>query len=217
MDNPIIAGISLVIFAIPAYYFLVSTAGLKRGIIVIFALQIFALGIETYALATGLPYGQFTYSDSLGYKLFGLTPWSVGLSWSMILIGATAIVHTFLKIKVLTIPAIIATLLAADLVLDPGAVALGYWTYSTGQAPYFYNVPWTNFLGWIVSGAIGSSLLLLLLPKKIPAKAALSLLCIVLFWTGIDIYKGLYLPAIIGILLSTVCIFTVWGSESSKE
>lgn len=217
MDNPVIAGIFLIIFAIPAYYFLIKSFGPERGIIVLAVLNIFALGIETIALKTGVPYGNFSYSNSLGYKLAGLTPWSVGLSWSMIIIGVTAIVHRYLKNKVLYIPATVALLLITDLMLDPGAVALQYWKYAPTDSIYFYDVPLSNFIGWIVSGSIGSIIFFFLSSKTISGKAAVSLLCIALFWTGIDLYKGLYIPALIGCFLIVLCVFTVWGSASVKE
>jgi putative membrane protein len=216
MDNPIIAGLFLILFALPAYYYIVRTNGYTRGIFILCVLNLFALGIETFALKTGQPYGEFSYSDSLGYKIAGLTPWSVGLSWSMILIGATAIVHKYVKNKIFFIPAIVVLLLITDFVLDPGAVALKYWSYTQTNSLYFYNVPLSNFIGWILSGTIGSIFFHLLSSKKIPGKAAISLLFIALFWTGIDLYKGLYIPALIGVLLIVTCLFTVLGSESEK-
>lgn len=46
---------------------------------------------------------------------------------------------------------------AFDLVLDPGAVRLRFWHYAGGAE--FYGVPVSNFVGWLVSGAVGAVLI----------------------------------------------------------
>ena len=53
--------------------------------------------------------------------------------------------------------AIAATALIAtcfDLVLDPGAVRLGFWRYASNIG--FYGVPISNFVGWLVTGSIAA-------------------------------------------------------------
>jgi putative membrane protein len=135
----------------------------------------------------------------------------------MILIGATAITQRYIKKRILHVPVIVILLLITDLVLDPGAVALNYWSYSLDNLPHFYGVPLSNFLGWILSGSIGSLLFLIFAQQKISSKATVSLLLIAVFWTGVDIYKGLYIPAFVGVVLTVICFITVWGSESVKE
>jgi putative membrane protein len=53
------------------------------------------------------------------------------------------------------LPVVIATVLAVDLVLDPGAVALGFWTYGGGA---YYAVPWSNYQGWVLSATVAVAL-----------------------------------------------------------
>lgn len=67
------------------------------------------------------------------------------------------------------IPRIFATtfiVTSFDVVLDPGAVLLGFWHYKEGG--WFYGVPISNFAGWLVSGLIGTILLELLVVKFKP-------------------------------------------------
>jgi putative membrane protein len=52
--------------------------------------------------------------------------------------------------------AALAVVLVVDLVLDPAAVALGFWAYDGGGI--YYGVPLSNFAGWLLSGAIAVSL-----------------------------------------------------------
>ena len=50
------------------------------------------------------------------------------------------------------LPVVIATVLLMDVVLDPGAVALGFWVYPGGGA--FYGVPLSNYAGWVLSATV---------------------------------------------------------------
>jgi putative membrane protein len=218
MNSSLMAGIAIVLFSIPSYWYLVRSIGIKRSTAVILLLHLFAVGIETFAIKTGIPYGRFHYSTDLGFLLFGTTPWSVGFSWSMIILGAAALISQsprFYKMKVLSTCLL---LLLIDVVLDPGAVALGYWNYELSHG--FYSVPWQNFLGWIVSGSLGSVLLYYCLKNKIKKQVSISLLLILIFYTGVDLYFHLWIPAVMGMLLSTL---TVWvlvfskASDYSKE
>lgn len=212
MNTAVISGISLLLFAIPAYHGLLHACGWKRALVIIMLLNAVGLAVETIALTTGFPYGHFRYSNNLGFKLFDLTPWSVGLSWSMLLIGSVTIAQRVHKNPLPQLAIVVLLLLSADLVLDPGAVSLGYWHYT--HAPNFYQVPYTNFLGWVLSGTLGAVILLKMIHwRSLPVFAAGSFLCILVFWTGIDWYLGLVIPGIIGILLTSV---TVWVMVSRK-
>jgi putative membrane protein len=50
------------------------------------------------------------------------------------------------------LPVVVATVLAVDVVLDPGAVALGFWQYFGETA--FYGVPLSNYRGWVLSAVV---------------------------------------------------------------
>jgi len=49
-----------------------------------------------------------------------------------------------------------ATVVAVDLVLDPGAVAIGFWEYEAGT---FHGVPATNYAGWVLSATVATLLI----------------------------------------------------------
>ena len=107
-------------------------------------------------------------------------------------------------------------MILTDLVLDPGAVALDYWKYANTTG--FYNVPYSNFAGWLLSGSIGTALFMWLLgDKKIAMQAAYSLICILGFWTLVAVFQHLNIPAILGVILLTISIFTVSGWVFAKE
>jgi len=47
---------------------------------------------------------------------------------------------------------------AMDIVLDPGAVALGFWSFAEGGSA-FYGVPLSNYAGWALSATVAVILL----------------------------------------------------------
>ena len=60
-----------------------------RGIGAAGGLGLYALVVESLAVATGIPYGRFSYSEVLGPPLFGLAPPTVLLAWTPLILGAS--------------------------------------------------------------------------------------------------------------------------------
>jgi putative membrane protein len=199
-----ISAINVVLFAVPSFRALGRWLGIKKALIFIVVLGIYALAIESMGLLTGFPYGDFFYNDLLGSRLFGVVPWTVAFAWTPLILATLAVVGRTIKSKVWRIAAMAALLTLIDLVLDPGAVFLEFWYFSAGGV--YYNVPWTNFAGWLFSGAIGAviceSLLARFKPEK-PAPVQLTISCfyILVFWTALAALAGLWLPALLGLFL----------------
>lgn len=147
----------MLLLAIPVMIGCIKWLGKKRAIYLLSALSIFAYLIETIALRTGFPYGQFSYSGALGYTLFGVTPWTVPFGWVPLIIASWILAWRFTRVLELRIPLTIGILVVIDLVLDPAAVSLGFWKYA--HPGFWGGVPYTNFLGWILSGFLGCLLL----------------------------------------------------------
>ncbi|MCX7997302.1 MAG: carotenoid biosynthesis protein [Patescibacteria group bacterium] len=205
MTLPEVAAVSVLIFAAPSYLALVRILGIRKGVLVLAVLGLFAITIESIALATGLPYGEFTYTGGLGTPLPGGVPWTVAFAWPPLLIGSYAASGFIGTKNRLRIPLAILLLVAADLVLDPGAVGMGYWSYASGGI--WYNVPLSNYGGWILSGIIGV-LLLRLTAGALPPKKNLtaSYLYSVSFWTGVSATFGFWVPFLCGLLLTALLL-----------
>jgi putative membrane protein len=97
------------------------------------------------------------------------------------------------------LPAVIATVLLVDLVLDPGAVALGFWAYDGGGA--YYGVPWSNYLGWVLSATVAVGLFDLAfdwteLVARVQTCAFMldDLVSFVILWGLINAYFGNWVP-----------------------
>ncbi|MFM9903821.1 MAG: isopentenyl-diphosphate Delta-isomerase [Pyrinomonadaceae bacterium] len=202
-----VSGINVILFAIPAFWAAAMWLGRRDAIILFVVLGVLALAIETSAIVTGFPYGHFGYSDLLGYRLFGYTPWTVALAWTPLVLAAYAISKRLAvsgKLWAIRIVFVAAALIVFDLVIDPGAVLIGFWRYEGGGA--FYGVPLSNFVGWVFSGVIAAIVLEVLAALRkplLPAPAQLvsSSFFIIFFWTAIAFFAGLYWPLFIGTLI----------------
>jgi len=210
-----VSGINVVLFAIPAFWATRRWLGWSDAVLLWAALGILAIALETFAIVTGFPYGHFGYSDLLGYRLFGYAPWIVFLAWTPLAIGAWAIASQLAVGRRQWAVRVLLTaifLVGFDLVLDPGAVRLGFWKYEGGGE--FYRVPISNFLGWLVSGSIGALLMEMfvawrkpLLPT--PIQLGASSFFILFFWTALAAFSAMVVPAVIG-LAATVSIAAIY-------
>jgi bisanhydrobacterioruberin hydratase len=192
--------VSILVILIPLAYFLIKEYGWLFCIHTLTILSIYAMTVEYIGLTTGIPYGDFIYTGNLGYKIHGILPITVGLSWAPLLLGSIAITYTITKNKIYRffLPAII--LVAFDMILDPASIAIGMWKYS--DAGLYYGVPVQNFIGWVISGSIGSIFGYWLFYKRENKNILLlsySFLISIIFWTLVSIFKELWIPATIGI------------------
>lgn len=159
-----------------------------------------AVGFEYLWVQTCFPYGCFSYGDVLGMKLLDTVPWTVFVWWTPLIIGVYALLRKYFQNKwlIITLWAVLLTLI--DMVLDPSAVLLGFWSFTNGGR--YYNVPRSNFGGWLISGSVGMTLATFLLDVSKPStirtySAALTLS----FFTWIAVFSVLRIPAILWWLL----------------
>ena len=91
-----------------------------------------------------------------------------------------------------------------DLVLDPGATALGFWIWENGG--WYYNVPWMNFFGWMVTSLLAFGGFYMLFPqikkldKNITYWLSLSGIWSLIFWIAIAGWLGYWYLVIGGIV-----------------
>ena len=191
--------IATFLIAAPSIVALFRWLGTRRAMLAIVALSAFAYAIETTGVVTGLPYGEFSYGDSLGPKAFGLVPYLLPVTYVPLVLGAGGATGGGRPVLWALRSAVVLVLI--DGVLDPGAVGLGFWEYAAGGV--YYGVPVSNFLGWLLSGALGAGVLLAVgRPyRSAPPGILDSSILAAAFWTGVAVFMGLVFPALLGVVL----------------
>ena len=158
---------------------------------------------ELIGVATGYPFGAYSYTPVLAPALLGV-PVVVG--------GAWMVLFTYVRQMRIGIVASALAMTALDLVIDPlAANFLGYWHWQP-RGPY-YGVPLLNFAGWFAVA--------LLIFAVVPKSSARNLQAvwlgtsILLFFTALAAIHGYFFPAFLGAALSGLGYFRSMRSMAS--
>jgi len=183
----------------------------RRSLFGLAMLVTYAYAIEVVGVLTGLPYGEFSYTVDLGPMLFGLVPLGLPIFFVPLVCNSYLLCLLVLGRRAeriaVRLPVVIATVLAIDLVLDPGAVAIGFWSYPAGGA--YYGVPWTNYAGWALSATVSVGLLdwgfsrSAVVERLRECEFMLDdMVSFVILWGGINLLYGNWIPVAIAALLA---------------
>lgn len=186
--------------AIAGFAFLAWRVGLSRTAQVFAVAFVLSLAAELAGTRTGLPFGVYGYSDLLGYKIAGLVPFNIPTSWFYMLVASLAMCGRFLTPKNdnrskwwwAFVAALVLT--AWDVSMDPAMVKTAHWLWhvpdlSNASAlsqfigtPFFYGMPLTNWLGWLLTGTlVARAMLHLVAPTTWTAAIAPSRIPLVLY------------------------------------
>jgi len=129
----------------------------RRAALALVALTVYSYGIEYVGTTTGWPYGAFEYGIDLGPMLLGAVPLGLPVFFFPLVLNSYLLCLLLLGDRAadwwIRVPVVIVTVIAVDLVLDPGAVALGFWEYDAGGL--YYGVPRSNYVpGWAISATV---------------------------------------------------------------
>jgi putative membrane protein len=144
-----------------------ASRGLRTGLGVFALVAVVAVLTEALGLATGFPYGEYSYSGTLGPILLGV-PFLVPLAWLLMAwpswVLAARLAPRSRPARVLVAAYVFA---AWDVVLDPQMVQAGYWRWAHPHPglPGIDTVPLTNLAGWLVAGLLLMALLDLLVAR----------------------------------------------------
>ncbi|SEH16125.1 putative membrane protein [Natronorubrum sediminis] len=127
-----------------------------RALACLGVLTAYTYAIELVGVWTGWPYGTFEYTIQLGPMLVDTVPLALPLFFIPLVLNAYLLTLLVLgewsRRPLVRIPVAIVSVVAIDLVLDPAAVAIGFWEFV--PAGGFYGVPLSNYLGWVLSGTV---------------------------------------------------------------
>jgi putative membrane protein len=133
------------------------------------ALSIMAMGwaVEYLGSHTGVPFGRYRYTGRLQPQL-GHVPLLIPVAWLMMLPASWAVASSIVRgcgPAFWLLSGVVMT--AWDLFLDPQMVGWRLWKWEKKGG--YYGIPWSNFLGWTLSGAAMTAVAFNVCPGPLPA------------------------------------------------
>lgn len=205
--NPYLVLAGVVVMRLPLVAGLFPLVG-RRAALALLALAGYAYGIEYVGATTGLPYGEFAYEVPLGPMLFETVPLGLPVFFVPLVLNSYLLCLLLLGKRaasaLVRIPVVVGTVIAVDLVLDPAAVALGFWAYETGS---YYGVPWLNYAGWVLSATVATVLVDIAFDRRDLVDRVRScpfvlddLVSFVLLWGAINLFYRAWVPVAVALL-----------------
>jgi putative membrane protein len=139
--------------------------GARLALVLLAVLSVIGFVAEWIGTTTAFPFGDYSYTHMLGYKLLGEVPWVIPPSWfamgipcfviaqAVTALGARVGQRISFAKRVLIIAMGAWLLMSWDLILDPAMSALlPYWEWH--EPGFYYNSPLANFFGWFGVGVV---------------------------------------------------------------
>ena len=164
-------------------------AGPARAMGMMLAAATITLGAELLGTGTGLPFGEYHYSGLLGYRIGGLVPFPIPISWFYMLYACLAMCGRLLHVSDSNRAkwrwSLVAALclVAWDVSMDPAMVKTAHWTWGAGEQfrnhglpawivtfftrDMFYGMPLSNWGGWFLTGLVVSRAMLAIVPPSV--------------------------------------------------
>lgn len=105
----------------------------------------FSIGMlaEIVGVHYGFIFGNYTYGDALGTKFFEV-PLMIGINWCILIFITGFIAQSFLEPLWKRTLLGVGLMLFLDLVMEPVAPVLDFWSFETGLASFH------NYVGWAI-------------------------------------------------------------------
>lgn len=156
-------GVSYILFgAVTLALYAYRTLGLGTMLAFMIPSVFLSLSSELLGTSTGFPFGHYQYLSGLGYKIAGLVPFTIPLSWFYMGITCYLLARTGLKLTMgsswvrqlgaLALGSILLT--AWDLVLDPAMSQAPFPFWQFQEVGEFFGMPYRNLVGWMGTGFV---------------------------------------------------------------
>jgi putative membrane protein len=104
---------------------------------------IIGFAAEWIGVHTGYLFGNYSYGDALGPKLDAI-PLLIGINWYLLAMSSHWLVAKLKQSLLVSVTIGAGLMTGVDILIEPVAVDLGFWTWQNG------TIPWTNYLGWFL-------------------------------------------------------------------
>ncbi|MGL5878930.1 MAG: carotenoid biosynthesis protein, partial [Xenococcaceae cyanobacterium] len=193
---------------------------------------VISLSSELLGTSTGFPFGHYRYLSGLGYKIAGLVPFTIPLSWFYL--GFSAYIIARAALANFSLPNWLRNAIAIgfgsllltswDFVLDPAMsqTSVPFWVWE--QPGAFFGMPYQNFAGWFGTGVLYMTVATLIWqakPLTLPRQELQLPLAIYLsnfaFATILSIAGGIYLPIFLGFVLGVAPLLVMYKVATSFQ
>jgi putative membrane protein len=107
---------------------------------------------EWLGIKFGFLFGDYSYGANLGMKLDDV-PIIMGINWVILSLATRGIIQRFFKLPVMKILVSSVLMVSLDILIEPLAPQLDYWSFDTMVAPL------SNYIGWLIYSILIQSLL----------------------------------------------------------
>lgn len=209
--------------------YLYRTLGLQRMLLFFVPSVALSLGSELLGTSTGFPFGHYHYLSGLGYKVAGLVPFTIPLSWFYM--GAVCYVLVLATLERVNLPGMIrqvgavlggaVLLMAWDLVLDPAMsqTSLPFWQFE--EIGEFFGMPYRNLSGWVATGVVFMSVAALLWRgRRLNLTRSQLTVPVVLYLvnfafgaaiTVVSLDPGFLVPTLMSVAIGVVPVLGLWA------
>ena len=216
----------VVLGALAALAHAAGALGWRRALALLTVGSAISLGSELLGTSTGLPFGDYSYTGLLGYRIMGLVPFPIPLSWFLMIYGSLAICGRILppcddsatRWRWALVGGAILT--AWDVSMDPAmSAATSHWIWH--QPGFFYGMPLINWFGWYITGVIVSrAMLAIAAPSEFTSRVSPSWLPIALYAVNgvmpvaMTARAGMWWAAILGALAMALPVWLAIRARS---
>lgn len=200
--------------------------GVKAWLLFMLPTIFISLGSELLGTGTGFPFGEYSYLSGLGYKIAGLVPFTIPLSWFYVGLSAYLIARVGLSVDqkpsllrhlgAIAIGAAIFT--SWDFALEPAMsqTAVPFWFWEKPGA--FFGTPYQNYAGWFGTSALFMSVAAILWSNISLVKLQRSHLTLPLvvyltnfIFAGVmSCAAGYWIPVSLGITVGVIPAVLLW-------
>lgn len=130
-----------------------------KSLVIWSSVYLLGMGTEIVGVNTGLLFGNYSYGNNMGLKVFGV-PLLIGINWVVLTFLTATISRRLIVNKWAAILVGALLMVGLDFFIEPVAPIFDYWKWDAGYAPL------RNFVDWFIISLFMQLLVMNDLPEK---------------------------------------------------